>query len=164
MYKSKNSNRPNLKQRITYRQILFCKNLLKTFPFNAKMAAIKAGYSPKTAKQQASRLLKTPIVDLYRSLYFQEIRHEEQPEPQPKRQKLTQKQLCFMHFYMCPFFGKPRNGKQAAIYAGYSPKTAKQTAYRLLQHPEIKAFVDSKIGERKEFSELRDRVISRFHR
>ena len=41
---------------LTTRQVLFCKEY--AIDFNGKHAAIRAGYSSKTAEQQASRLLR----------------------------------------------------------------------------------------------------------
>ncbi len=50
------------------------------------------------------------------------------------RQRLTPKQRKFLLEYQIDF-----NGSEAAIRAGYSPKTAKETAYKLLRHRLIEA-------------------------
>lgn len=47
---------------------------------------------------------------------------------------LRQRQFCFE--YMIDF-----NGTQAAIRAGYSPKSAKSTATEILSYPHVKAFI-----------------------
>jgi phage terminase small subunit len=156
----------NMARRIPYRQILFCQMLLTTSPFCLKEAAIRAGYSPKTAKQQASRLMKSPIVQCYSHLFFKELRYEIIPEPPKKRTELNIKQIQFMFCYMqLRARGKPMSGKEAAINAGYSPKTAAQQASRLLKHPEIKHYIERYLGERKTFRDLRDRlfVLSKRH-
>jgi phage terminase small subunit len=151
----------NMARRISYRQMLFCQMLLRTSPFSPKKAAIMAGYSPKNAKQIASRLLNSPIVQCYRNLYYQELRSEIVPEPEKKRTKLTARQWLFMFCYMSERKGgKPMSGKDAAINAGYSPASARQIASRLLKHPEIKYYIEQGLGERKTFRELRDRVFA----
>ena len=54
-----------------------------------------------------------------------------------KVKKLTDKQLRFVKFYIVD-----ANGKQAAIKAGYSKKTAEQSASRLLKDKRIKGLID----------------------
>ena len=54
------------------------------------------------------------------------------PSRRTTTKKLTPKQELFVHEYL-----KDQNGAQAAIRAGYSPKTAKVTAFQLLKHPHI---------------------------
>jgi len=56
----------------------------------------------------------------------------------PGKQKLTNKQIAFVKEYMVD-----RNGKQAAIRAGYSKKTAKEIASRLLTKVNVKELVDA---------------------
>ena len=50
--------------------------------------------------------------------------------------KITPKQQNFCQQYVVDF-----NGRQAAIRAGYSASSAKETAYQLLQKPTVEAFV-----------------------
>jgi phage terminase small subunit len=52
--------------------------------------------------------------------------------------KLTHMQERFAHEYL-----KDRNGKQAAIRAGYAAHSAEVTASKLLRHPKVKAMVDA---------------------
>jgi Terminase small subunit len=152
----------NMGRRIPYRQILFCRHLLDTVPLNATAAAIKAGYSPRTAKQQASRLMNSPMVQLYRRGLLFEYRHETFPEPKPRRTKMNDKQWWFMLFYWEPGGdGKLISAKAAAIKAGYSPKTAASQASRLLNHPQIKHHLEWWLGERKVFRDLRDKEFCR---
>ena len=57
---------------------------------------------------------------------------------------MTPKQQAFVSEYLIDL-----NATQAAIRAGYSPKTAEQLGYQLLQHPSVRAAVDEaleKIG------------------
>jgi Terminase small subunit len=156
------AKRINMGRRITYRQILFCHHLLNTVPLNATAAAIKAGYSPRTAKQQASRLMNSPMIQLYRRGLLSEYRHETFPEPKPRRTKMNDRQLWFMYFYWEPGGdGKLRSATAAAIEAGYSPKTAASQASRLLKHPQIKHHLEWWLGERKVFRDLRDKEFRR---
>ena len=53
--------------------------------------------------------------------------------------ELTPKQQAFVNEYL-----KDRNGKQAAIRAGYSPKTANEQASRLLTNVNVADAVKSK--------------------
>lgn len=39
------------------------------------------------------------------------------------------------------------NGAEAAIFAGYTPKTANREAYRLLQEPQVKALVEKSVAK-----------------
>lgn len=57
--------------------------------------------------------------------------------------ELNQRQELFCREYI-----KDLNGTQAAIRAGYSPKTADRMAYELLKKPEIQAFVLQSKAER----------------
>ena len=59
--------------------------------------------------------------------------------------ELNQRQEMFCREYI-----KDLNGTQAAIRAGYSPKTADRMAYELLKKPEIQAFVLQSKAERVE--------------
>lgn len=56
--------------------------------------------------------------------------------------KLTVKQQKFADNFV-----KTGNGKQSAIDAGYSPRTAKQMATENLSKPYLKAYIDSKLKE-----------------
>lgn len=49
----------------------------------------------------------------------------------------------------CDYFLGECNGNatQAAINAGYSPKCARQTAYKLLKKPQIKEYLDQRNDE-----------------
>ena len=53
---------------------------------------------------------------------------------------LTNKQRAFVREYLCDF-----NGTQAAIRAGYSPRSAKTTASEILTYPNVKAEIDERI-------------------
>lgn len=57
--------------------------------------------------------------------------------------KLTAKQQCFVNEYLIDL-----NATQAAIRAGYSPKTATEQASRLLSNVNIRACVDKAMAER----------------
>ena len=59
--------------------------------------------------------------------------------------ELNQRQELFCREYI-----KDLNGTQAAIRAGYSPRTADRMAYELLKKPEIQAFVLQSKAERVE--------------
>lgn len=54
--------------------------------------------------------------------------------------KLTEKQKLFVNEYI-----KSRNAEQAAIEAGYSPKTARGHAHKLLQNVAIKKLIDERL-------------------
>lgn len=56
--------------------------------------------------------------------------------------KLTIRQKKFCHEYLIDF-----NGRQAAIRAGYSAKTAEVIAYELLRKPYIKPYIEQKVEE-----------------
>ena len=56
--------------------------------------------------------------------------------------KLTTKQKIFSDEYL-----KSGNAKEAAIKAGYSPKTAKSIGQENLTKPDLKAYIDAKMAE-----------------
>lgn len=56
--------------------------------------------------------------------------------------KLTTKQKIF-----CDEYIKSGNAKEAAIKAGYSPKTAKSIGQENLTKPDLKAYIDTKMAE-----------------
>ena len=56
--------------------------------------------------------------------------------------KLTAKQKIFCDEYL-----KSGNAKEAAIKAGYSPKTAKSIGQENLTKPDLKAYIDAKMAE-----------------
>ncbi|WP_326717742.1 terminase small subunit [Vagococcus jeotgali] len=58
--------------------------------------------------------------------------------------KLTQKQQKF-----CDYYIQSGNAKEAAIKAGYSKKTAKETGYENLTKPHIKFYIDERLEEIK---------------
>lgn len=58
---------------------------------------------------------------------------------EPQKKELTRKQSMFVAEYV-----KDWNGTQAAIRAGYSPKTANEQAARMLAKDSIKAAVEDK--------------------
>lgn len=68
---------------------------------------------------------------------------------QKKEQQMTAKQRLFALEYLIDF-----NGKQAAIRAGYSPRTAEVQACRLLRNAKVKAFIEANKRERTENIEV----------
>ncbi len=56
--------------------------------------------------------------------------------------KLTTKQKIF-----CDEYIKSGNAKEAAVKAGYSPKTAKSIGQENLTKPDLKAYIDAKMAE-----------------
>ena len=82
------------------------------------------------------------------------------PLPQKKKEgaemaKLREKQQRFVEEYLIDL-----NGTQAAIRAGYSPKTANVQAARLLTNVSIKMEIDKAIAERSRRTGVtQDRVI-----
>ncbi len=60
-----------------------------------------------------------------------------------KRNGLNDKQRVFIHEYLVD-----RNGKQAAIRAGYAPKNAEITASKLLRLTKVRKAVDAVIEKR----------------
>src|SRR5688572_19699107 len=67
---------------------------------------------------------------------------------------LTPKQQLFVSEYLVDL-----NGKQAAIRAGYSPKTAEVQASRLLSLAKVKAAVSAAQGERSERTEITQDMV-----
>ncbi len=61
--KKKTKTKGSVKVKLTAKQILFCDEYL--IKFNATKAAIKAGYSKKTAEQQGYRLLTKVQIQIY---------------------------------------------------------------------------------------------------
>jgi len=59
--------------------------------------------------------------------------------------KLNEKQRLFCDEYL-----KDRNGKQAAIRAGYSPKTAESQASRLLSNAKVSVYLAEQTAKRSE--------------
>lgn len=71
-------------------------------------------------------------------------------------QTLTAKQQRFVEEYLVDL-----NGTQAAIRAGYSPKTANEQAARLLAHVSVAAAVQAAMDKRSERTEITaDYVLS----
>jgi phage terminase small subunit len=69
---------------------------------------------------------------------------------------LRPKQARFVEEYLLDL-----NGKQAAIRAGYSPKTAEVQGSRLLGHPNVQAAVDAAMQTRSRRTEVTaDRVVA----
>jgi len=68
---------------------------------------------------------------------------------------LTDRQRAFAVEYLCD-----RRPKAAAVRAGYSERTAAQSAWRLLQHPAVRAFIDAADRARSDRLTLSvDRVV-----
>lgn len=68
---------------------------------------------------------------------------------------MTPKQQAFVSEYLIDL-----NATQAAIRAGYSPKTAEQLGYQLLQHPSVRAAVDEALEKRRVRTEVtQDEVV-----
>src|SRR5262245_33608026 len=65
------------------------------------------------------------------------------PSAGMSRRRLTPKQHRFIEEYLCDL-----NGSAAAIRAGYSPNTADQIAYQLLQIPSVRAAVQEAMRQR----------------
>jgi phage terminase small subunit len=71
---------------------------------------------------------------------------------------LTAQQRIFVAEYISEF---PRNGKAAAIRAGYSPKTAENQASRLLTNVKVQEMIDKQLEEQeKRILVSADRVIN----
>lgn len=69
--------------------------------------------------------------------------------------KLTVKQQCFVEEYLLDL-----NATQAAIRAGYSPKTACEQASRLLSNVKVSAAIDMAMAERSKRTGInQDRVL-----
>lgn len=69
--------------------------------------------------------------------------------------KLTPKQQLFVEEYLIDL-----NGKQAAIRAGYSPKTAEVQASQLLSKLKVRAAIDKALAERSKRTGVNaDRVV-----
>ena len=72
-----------------------------------------------------------------------------------KENKLTPKQEKFCQEYIVDL-----NGKQAAIRAGYSKKTAEVQASKMLSNPKVQEYVSFLKGKREERTEITgDRVV-----
>ena len=72
-----------------------------------------------------------------------------------KPRRLTAKQQCFIEEYLIDL-----NATQAAIRAGFSPKTAYSQGQRLLKNVEIKAAIDKAFRQRSERTRVdADKVI-----
>ncbi len=74
-----------------------------------------------------------------------------------KKKSFTKKEKAFIEAYVNDI---KQNRTAAAIAAGYSEKSAKQTAYRLMQKPEIREAIDEILEERhKQNTAKADEVI-----
>lgn len=60
---------------------------------------------------------------------------------------MTDKQLPPNQIIFCEEWVKDRNGKRAAIEAGFSEKTAESQASRLLRNVKVKAYIDELLAE-----------------
>lgn len=75
--------------------------------------------------------------------------------PGRKPGKLTAQQRLFALEYL-----RDRNGTQAAIRAGYSPKAASQQASVLLGYPKVQALLEQKLEAAEQRTEVKlDRVL-----
>lgn len=73
---------------------------------------------------------------------------------------LTPKEACFVVEYLVD-----RNGAGAAVRAGYSARSAKETAYKLLQKPIIKAAIAKALKEQEKRTLISaDEVLKRIDR
>lgn len=69
---------------------------------------------------------------------------------------MTERQKRFCNEYLVDL-----NVTQAAIRAGYTPKYANKKAYELLDKPEIKEYLDKKMKDREQRTEItQDRVVN----
>lgn len=68
--------------------------------------------------------------------------------------KLTPKQECFCNEYL-----KDLNGRQAAIRAGYSEKTADQQAARLLANVKVQKYLQKRKQDRIERTEITQDMV-----
>lgn len=74
--------------------------------------------------------------------------------------QLTGKQAAFVREYLVDL-----NATQAAIRAGYSPKTAEQLAYQLLQKPSVRQAIAAAMQARQQRTEItQDRVLQELAR
>jgi phage terminase small subunit len=100
---------------------------------------------------------------MYRVGLLFDYRHEEPKQPKPLCSGLNEQQWRFIHAYCkrTPSGTMINTAKQAAIEAGYSPKSASDAAYRLIKNRMVKYFIELRLGERKTLREIRDRAIHR---
>lgn len=98
---------------------------------NGTQAAIRAGYSPRTAQEQA----------------IEPIYEEDLPE-------LNERQKSFCYEYI-----KDRNATQAYIRAGYATKGARQCASDLLSNPYIRSKINVLIKAQIESLALDQKLI-----
>lgn len=68
--------------------------------------------------------------------------------------KLTEKQKLFCDEYLIDL-----NVTQAAIRAGYKAKYADSQAYKLLDNPEIKDYIDKRMADRQKRTEITQDVV-----
>lgn len=74
---------------------------------------------------------------------------EKARKPIPKQQRFADEFLCNL------------NAKEAAIKAGYSPKTAEQIGYQLLQKTSVQEYLARRMKEREKRTEItQDRVLA----
>jgi phage terminase small subunit len=164
---SQRSNRNknlNASRKLTYRQLAFVWEYLSTYPRDATIAAINAGYSPKAANKQSNRLLNDPVVRIYMGNFMTDFRYDRPEPPTHKGGNLTDKQWSFIENYLNR--GEdgryhPITAKEAAIRAGYSPHTAKVMGCNLLKHKWIRYYLELALGERKTLRAVRDRAVER---
>ena len=114
---------------MTDKQARFCEEYM--IDLNATQAAIRAGYSPKTANEQAARLLANVSIQ-NRIAQLQAEQSRRTGVSADRVVRMTDKQARFCEEYMIDL-----NATQAAIRAGYSPKTANEQAARLLANVSI---------------------------
>lgn len=116
---------------------------MKPKPKN-KMDDLKKKYakkSPVKPKGGKKSVKKNPI---------KKVSRETSKKPPKKRNyKLTPKILMFCKEYIIDL-----NGKQSAIRAGYSEKTAEQQASRLLRNVKVKIEIQKLMGKREKRTEI----------
>lgn len=97
MSKNKDHNNHNKKApKLTDKQMVFAMEYVKDK--NGTQAAIRAGYSAKTAQAQASRLLTNVMIRSYIDEFMQQAAKETQTDVNWVRQRLKEEAMDFSEF------------------------------------------------------------------
>lgn len=111
---------------------------------DARAAAVRAGYSPRSVKQALSKLLADPAV----------VAALEAAGAMPARRALVPRQERFVREYLVDL-----NGTAAAVRAGYSPRSAHKLAPCLLRRPPVAAAVAAAMAVRSAVAQLTARRV-----
>lgn len=129
-----------------------------------KVTTKKKATKKKTAKRVTTKNEEGVVIDQIQNPELQEVKNPpelEAPKPIEKKKRpkgrrlLTDKQKIF-----CDEYIKTLNKSEAAIKAGYSPKSAGQVANETFKNPNVTDYIQKRMNKRAKRTEItQDKVV-----